>query len=94
MLIIITLPKRMKVKVLVAQSCPTLCDLMDCILQGSSVHGIFQARILEWVAIYFSWDSSAPGIESRSPTLQANSLLSEPLEKHKRIGTTKIKRGF
>ena len=35
----------------VAQSCPTLCDPMDCSLPGFSVHGIFQARILEWVAI-------------------------------------------
>ena len=43
-----------KVKVLVAQSCPTLCDPMDCSLPRSSVHGIFQARILEWVAIAFS----------------------------------------
>ena len=38
----------------VAQSCPTLCDPMDCSLPGSSVHGILQARILEWVAISFS----------------------------------------
>ena len=38
----------------VAQSCPTLCDPMDCSLPGSSVHGIFQARVLEWVAISFS----------------------------------------
>ena len=37
----------------VAQSCPTLCSPMDCSLPGSSVHGIFQARILEWVAITF-----------------------------------------
>ena len=36
------------------QSCPTLCDLMDCSLPGSPVHGIFQARVLEWVAIAFS----------------------------------------
>ena len=36
------------------QSCPTLCDPMDCSPPGSSVHGIFQARILEWVAIAFS----------------------------------------
>ena len=36
------------------QSCPTLCDPMDCSLLGSSVHGIFQARVLEWVAIAFS----------------------------------------
>ena len=39
----------------VAQSYPTLSDPMDCSLPGSSIHGIFQARILEWVAIAFSW---------------------------------------
>ena len=38
----------------VAQSCPTLCDPMDCSPPGSSVHGILQARGLEWVAIAFS----------------------------------------
>ena len=38
----------------VAQSCPTLRDPMDCSLPGSSVHGIFQARVLEWGAIAFS----------------------------------------
>ena len=38
----------------VAQSCPTLSDPMDCSLPGSSTHGIFQARVLEWVAIAFS----------------------------------------
>ena len=38
----------------VAQSCPTLSDPMDCSLPGSSVHGIFQASVLEWVAIAFS----------------------------------------
>ena len=48
----------MKVKVLITQSCLTLCNPLDCILQGSSVHGIFQARILEWVAISFSRGSS------------------------------------
>ena len=37
----------------VAQSCPTLRNAMDCSLPGSSVHGIFQARVLEWVAIAF-----------------------------------------
>ena len=41
----------------VAQSCPTLCDPMDCSLPRSSVHEIFQARILEWVVISFSWRS-------------------------------------
>ena len=45
---------------LVAQSCPTLCDPLDYSLPGSSVHGIFQARILEWVAISFSRESSWP----------------------------------
>ena len=44
----------------VAQSHPTLCDPMDCSLPGSSVHGIFQARVLEWVAISSSWGSSQP----------------------------------
>ena len=38
----------------VTQSCPTLSDTMDCSLPGSSAHGIFQARVLEWVAIAFS----------------------------------------
>ena len=44
----------------VAQSCPILCDPMDCSLPGFSVHGIFQARIMEWVAISFSRRSSCP----------------------------------
>ena len=44
--------------VLVAQSCPTLCNPMDCSLPGSSVHGISQARILKWVAVPFSKGSS------------------------------------
>ena len=46
------------VKVLVTQSCLTLCDPMDYSLPGSSAHGILQARILEWVAIPFSRGSS------------------------------------
>ena len=49
-----------KVEVLVTQSCLTLCDPMDCRSPGSSVHGILQARILEWVAISFSRGSSQP----------------------------------
>ena len=48
------------VKGLVNQSCPTLCDRMDCSLPGSSVHRILQARILEWVANSFSRGSSWP----------------------------------
>ena len=42
----------------VAQSCPTLSDPMDCSLPGSSVHGIFQAKVLEWDAIAFSEETS------------------------------------
>ena len=49
----------------VAQSCLTLCDPMDCSLSGSSVHGIFQARLLEWIAISFSRGSSRP--RNRTP---------------------------
>ena len=49
-----------------------------CSLPGPSVHGIFQVRILEWVAIPFSRDLSHPGIKPVSPALQADSLLSEP----------------
>ena len=44
----------------IAQSCPTLCDPMDCSPSGSSIHGILQARILEWVAIAFSRGSFRP----------------------------------
>ena len=44
----------------VAQSCPTLCNPMDCSPPGSSIHGILQTRILEWVAISFSRESSQP----------------------------------
>ena len=42
----------------IAQSCPTLCNPMDCSLLGSSVDGIFRAKVLEWVAISFSRGSS------------------------------------
>ena len=53
-----SLAKKMPMKVLVDQSCPTLCRPMDCSLPGCSVHRILQARILEWVAIFFSRGSS------------------------------------
>ena len=49
----------------VTQSCPTPCDPMDCSLPGSSVHGILQARILEWVAIPFSRGSSQPSDQTQ-----------------------------
>ena len=48
------------------QSCSTLCDAMDCSQPGSSVHGILQARILEWVTISFSKGSSQPRGQTRS----------------------------
>ena len=64
---------------LVAQSCPTLCDHMDGSLPVSCVHGILQARVLEWVAISFSGGSSRLRDRTRSPALQADALLSEPL---------------
>ena len=68
----------MKVKVSVAQSSRTVCDPMCCSPPGSSVHGILQARILEWVAIPFSRGSPDPGVKPGSPALQADSLPSEP----------------
>ena len=73
-----------KVKVLVAQSCPALCNPMDCSLAGSSVHGILQARILEWVAFISPGDLPYPGIQPWSLTLQADSLSSEPPGKESR----------
>ena len=63
-----------KVKVWVTQSCLTLCNPMVWGLPGSSVHGIFQARILEWVAISSAVDPPNPEIELQSPTLQADAL--------------------
>ena len=70
-----------KVRVLVAQLCPILCDPMDCSPSGSSVHGVLQARILEWVAIPFSRDIPDSGIKVAylvSPALQTDSLPAEP----------------
>ena len=59
----------------VTQSHLTLCDPVDCCLSCSSVHGILQARILEWVACSPPGDLLNPGIESPSPALQVDSLL-------------------
>ena len=67
----------LKVKVNLTQLCSTLCNPMDYSPPGSSVHGILQARILEWVAIAFSRDLPNPGFEPRSPALQADSLPTE-----------------
>ena len=68
-------------KMKVTQLCLTLCHPMDY-----TVHGILQARILEWVAFPFSRGSSQSRIESRSPTLQADSLPAEPPGKPKNTG--------
>jgi len=55
---------------------------MDCSLPGSSLHGILQARVLEWVAIFLlQGDLPDPGIEPRSPAFQADALTSEPPER-------------
>ena len=70
-------------KVLAAQLCLTLCDPTDCSPPGSSIHGILQARILEWGASPFS-----RGSEPISPALQADSLLSEP------PGKPKVKKAY
>ena len=59
------------------QTPPDSCDPLDCSLPGSSVRGILQARILQWVAIPFSGDLPNPEMEPRSPTLQVDSLPSE-----------------
>ena len=66
------------VSVLVAQSCPTLGNPMDCSSPGSSIHGILHARLLGWVAIRLSRGSSQHGDQTASLVLQADSLLSEP----------------
>ena len=63
--------------VLVAQSCPTLCDAMGCSPRGSSVHGTLQARIPEWVAISFS--RSNPGLSHCRPILYHLSHLGRPV---------------
>ena len=52
---------------IVTQSCPALCNPMDCSLSGSTIRGILQARILEWVASTFSRGSSDPWIEPKFP---------------------------
>ena len=59
-----------KVEVLVAQSCLTLCDLMDCSPPVFSVHGILQARVLEWVAIPSPADFPNSGTEPGFLALQ------------------------
>ena len=64
--------RKVKSETEVAQLCPTLLDPMDCNLQGSSVHGIFQARVLEWGAIAFSVTNLDSILKSRDITLPTN----------------------
>ena len=75
----------------VVHSCPTLCDPVDY-----TVHGILQARILEWVAFPFSRDLPNSGIEPRSLALQADSLPAEPQGKPKntRVGNLSLLQGI
>ena len=68
---------RNTLKVLIAQSCLTLHDPMDCSLPGSSVHGILQAWILEWLMIPSPGKPPHPEIKPGSPTFQADSLPSQ-----------------
>ena len=63
---------------LVAKSCPTLCDPMDCITPGSSVHGVLQARILERVTFPSPGDLPRPGIKPTSLALAGRFLTTEP----------------
>ena len=69
----------------VAQSCLTLHDPMDCSLPGSSIHGIFQARVLEWVAIAFSRYTDATTLMAESEE-ELKSLLMKVKEESEKIG--------
>ena len=66
---------KVKIESEVAQSCPTLSNPMDCSRPGSSIHGIFQARVLEWVAIAFSVTNLDSILKSRDITLLTKVLL-------------------
>ena len=70
----------MKVKVLVVQLCLTLCKLMDSTSLGSSVHGISQARILEWLPFLPPGDLSDPETVPSSPALTGGFFTAEPPE--------------
>ena len=64
----------------VAQSCPTLSNPMDCSLPGSSVHGIFQARVLEWGAIAFTDLMPAVAAAAAAKSLQSCPTLCNPID--------------
>ena len=67
----------------VAQSYPTLCDPMDCGPPGFSVHGIFQARVPEWLTISFSRGSSRPRDRTQVSRIAGRCFTSEPPGKQK-----------
>ena len=79
-----------------ASSCPTLRDPMDHSPPGSFVHGILQARILEWAATSPPGDLPNPGVKPRSPALQVDSLPSEPPGKPKNaeVGSLSLLQGI
>ena len=67
------------------QSCLTLCDPLDCSPPGSSVYGILQARLLEWVAMSSSRDLSDPEIEPESSAIPALQVDSLPLNQGEKL---------
>ena len=67
---------KVKTEIEVIQSCPTLSDPMSCSPPGSSVHGVFQARVLEWVAIAFSADKPREHIKKQRPYFSDKGLSS------------------
>ena len=75
-------------EMLAAQSCLTLCDPMDCSPPGSSVLGILQAGILEWVAIPFAKGSSQLRDQTRVPLIAGRYFATEPPRKflHRTLG--------
>ena len=90
---ITTLKQKMNVCVCsLVQSCPILCDPMDCSLPVPSVHGIFQARVLEWVAISYSrgssqlrsqtWVSMSPALAGGVLERRSHSVMSDSLRPH------------
>ena len=80
-----SVPLRSQEKVKVTHLCPTVCDPMDCIL-----HGILQARILEWVACPLSRGSSQPSNRTQVSCIQADSLPAEPQGKPKNTGMASL----
>ena len=74
----------------VAQSCPTLCDPMDCSLPGYLVRGIYQARVLDWVAISFSRGSSQPRDQTRVSRTAGRCFTVWATRRHRLVLTSEI----